>query len=236
LPSLIYFYGIFLKPTAECQISTLIFEKKNVEGVFINIPWKIYQGRQSSCPPLAKLKVLPGSLTDLRARTLPSLIYFSWDIYRDLPPQFVFKYQNWYLTLCCGLEVLKPTAAVKYQFWYLKKKIWRGGLYKYPMKIYQERQSSCSPLAKLKVFPVSLTENWYLTLCSGLEVHYPTYALKSVKDPGNTFNLAKGGQELCRPWYIFYGIFIETPLHNMFSNIKIDNIKDGKVLAHFWLS
>ena len=34
-------------------------------------PWgvilKIYQGRQSSCPLLAKLKVLPGSLTDLSA-------------------------------------------------------------------------------------------------------------------------------------------------------------------------
>jgi hypothetical protein len=28
-------------------------------------------------------------------------------------------------------------------------------------------------------------------------------ALKSVKDPGNTFSLAKGGQELYRLWYIF---------------------------------
>jgi hypothetical protein len=35
--------------------------------------------------------------------------------------------------------------------------------------------------------------------CYGLEVHYPTWALKSVKDPGNTFILAKSGQELCRP-------------------------------------
>jgi hypothetical protein len=55
-----------LKPTAECQISTLIFKKKRWRGVFINIPWKIYQGRQSSCPLLAKLKVLPGSLTDFK--------------------------------------------------------------------------------------------------------------------------------------------------------------------------
>ena len=47
-----------LKPTVGCQISTLIF---------INITLKIYQGRQSSCPPLAKLKVLPGSLSDLSA-------------------------------------------------------------------------------------------------------------------------------------------------------------------------
>jgi hypothetical protein len=43
------------------------------------------------------------------------------------------------------------------------------------------------------------------------------------KMPGNTFNLAKGGQELCRPWYIFHGILIETPLHNLFSNIRWDN-------------
>jgi hypothetical protein len=56
-----------LKPTAECQISTLIFEKKNVERGLYKYPIKIYQGRQSSCPPLARLKVLPGSLTDLSA-------------------------------------------------------------------------------------------------------------------------------------------------------------------------
>jgi hypothetical protein len=50
------------------------------------------------------------------ARTLPSLIYFSWDIYRDPPPQRKnlispktnFKYQSWYLTPCCGFEVQKP--------------------------------------------------------------------------------------------------------------------------------
>jgi hypothetical protein len=30
-------------------------------------------------------------------------------------------------------------------------------------------------------------------------VHYPTKALKSVKDPDNTFKLAKSGQELCSP-------------------------------------
>jgi hypothetical protein len=56
-----------LKPTEGCEISTLIFEKKCGGGVFINIPWKIYQGRQSSCPLLSKLKVVPWSLTDLRA-------------------------------------------------------------------------------------------------------------------------------------------------------------------------
>ena len=56
-----------LKTTARFQISTLIFENKLWRGVSINIPWKIYQGRQSSCPFLATLKVLPGSLTDVSA-------------------------------------------------------------------------------------------------------------------------------------------------------------------------
>jgi hypothetical protein len=56
-----------LKPTAGCQISTLIFEKQIVEGVSINIPWKIYQGRKVLAHFGFRLKVLPGSLTDLSA-------------------------------------------------------------------------------------------------------------------------------------------------------------------------
>jgi len=39
-----------LKPTAGCQISTLIFYFFLWRGVPINISWKIYQGRQSSWP------------------------------------------------------------------------------------------------------------------------------------------------------------------------------------------
>ena len=57
-----------LKPTAGCQISILIFEKKVVEErCLYKYPIKIYQRRKGSCPILAKLKVLPGSLTDLSA-------------------------------------------------------------------------------------------------------------------------------------------------------------------------
>ena len=48
------------------------------------------------------------------SRTLPSLIYFSWNIYRDTPSiKKSFKYQSWYLTPYCGLEVQKPTQALK---------------------------------------------------------------------------------------------------------------------------
>ena len=39
----------------------------------------------------------------------------------------------------------------------------------------------------------------------------PTQAFKSVKDLGNIFDLNPKWQELCRPWYIFHEIFIETP-------------------------
>jgi hypothetical protein len=56
-----------LKPTAGCQISILIFEKILWRGVLYKYPIKIYQERPSSCPLLAKLKVLPGSLTDISA-------------------------------------------------------------------------------------------------------------------------------------------------------------------------
>jgi hypothetical protein len=92
------------KPTAGCQISTLIFE-----FCFV---WQIYQGRQSSCPlpsirkikyqswyltpswglevqkPTQSLQSVkgPGNTFDSIAkwsRTLPSLIYLPWDIYRD---------------------------------------------------------------------------------------------------------------------------------------------------------
>ena len=56
-----------LKPTAGCQISILIFGKKIVEGVSINIPLRIYQGRKVLAHFEFRLKVLPGSLTDLSA-------------------------------------------------------------------------------------------------------------------------------------------------------------------------
>jgi hypothetical protein len=43
---------------------------------------------------------------------------FLWDIYRDPPPQFVFKY---------------PKAGCQISTLIFEKKLWRRGLYKYPM-------------------------------------------------------------------------------------------------------
>ena len=56
-----------LKPTAGCQISILIFEKQLWRGGLYKYPMKNISRTQSSCPLLASLKVLSGSLTDLSA-------------------------------------------------------------------------------------------------------------------------------------------------------------------------
>jgi hypothetical protein len=56
-----------LKPTAECQISILIFEKKLWRGDLYKYLMKNISRTANSCPLLAKLKVFPGSLTDLSA-------------------------------------------------------------------------------------------------------------------------------------------------------------------------
>jgi hypothetical protein len=37
------------------------------------------------------------------------------------------------LSACVGFCTSSPQQGVKYQLWYLKKKLWRGGLYKYLM-------------------------------------------------------------------------------------------------------
>jgi hypothetical protein len=53
----------------------------------------------------------PGNTFDWNpkwARTLPTLIYFSWNIYKKK-----LKYQSWYLTPYWGLEVQKHTQALQ---------------------------------------------------------------------------------------------------------------------------
>jgi hypothetical protein len=60
-----------------------------------------------------------------------------------------------------------------------------------------------------------------LTPCCGLEVQKPTQALKSVKDPGNTFDLnPKWSRTL--PSLIYFSLLIS---HEKY-------IKDGKFLNH----
>jgi hypothetical protein len=56
-------------PQAHSRVSNINFDiRKNiVEGGLYNYPIKNMSRTESSCPLLAKLKVLPGTLTDLSA-------------------------------------------------------------------------------------------------------------------------------------------------------------------------
>jgi hypothetical protein len=98
-----------LKPTAGCQISTFILEFG--KGVSINIPWKIYQGRQSSCPLGVQIKGI--------ARVI-----------------------NW-LKYLGEMMHLKPTAGCHISTLIFEKKIVEGGLYPHPLKNISRTQSSC---------------------------------------------------------------------------------------------
>ena len=131
-------------------------------------------------------------------RTLPSFDNFSWDIYSPPPPKS--KYQSWYLTSCCGLEVQNPTKALK--------------SFKDSDNTFDINPSVkelCRPSTIFQgIFIGSPTKSkyqrWYLTPCCGLEVHNNTQALKSVKGPSNNFDLS--GKELCRTSTNFHGMFI----------------------------
>jgi hypothetical protein len=54
-------------------------------------------------------------------------------------------------------------------------------------------------------------QNSYLTPCCGLEVQNPTQALKSVKSPGNTFDLSPKWARTLPSVGKFHGICIEPP-------------------------
>jgi hypothetical protein len=61
-----------------------------------------------------------------------------------------------------------------------------------------------------------------LTPSCGLEVQKPTQALKSVKGPGNTFDLIpKWSRTLPSLIYFSWDIY-RDPLHKKKSNIKVD--------------
>ena len=53
---------------------------------------------------------------------------------------------------------LTPTAGFQISTLIFENKLWRGGLYKYPIKNISRTQSSCLLLAKLKVLAGTLTE------------------------------------------------------------------------------
>ena len=120
------------------------------------------------------------------ARTLLSLIYFSGEINRDLPPQINIKYQSWYLTPCCGFEVQNLTQALQ--------------SVKGPDNTFDLNPKWARTLSSLiycswninRDLPPQINfkyQSWYLTPCCGLEVQKPNQALQSIKGQGNTFDL-----------------------------------------------
>ena len=142
-----------LKPTTRCQISTLIFEEKLWRGVSINIPWKIYQGRHSSCSLWAYIKGIANICNSLKClggilHLKPTTKLWSgvsinipWKIYQGREsscPLWAYVKGialafNW-LKCLCGIMHLKPTAGCQISTLIFENKLWRGGLYKYPMK------------------------------------------------------------------------------------------------------
>ena len=63
--------------------------------------------------------------------------------------------------------------------------------------------------------PQSKHQNRYLTPCCGLEVQNATQALKSVKSPGNTFDLSPKWARTLPSVGKFHGICIEPPKKNI---------------------
>jgi hypothetical protein len=138
-------------------------------------------------------------------RTLASFGNFSWDIHS--PSKTKSKYQSWYLTLCCGLEVQNPTQALKSV---------KGPGNTFDISPKWERTLSSFDNFSWDIYRVPSQKNskyqsWYLTPCCGLEVQNPTQVLKSVKVPGYIFDLSPKWE---RTLTIFHGIFIRSPQKN----------------------
>jgi hypothetical protein len=136
---------------------------------------------QNPTQVLKSVKV-PGYIFDLSPKWERTLTIFHGIFIRS--PQKNSKYQSWYLTLCCGLEVQNPTQALK--------------SVKGPGNIFDLNPKWERTLASFGNFSwdihsppktKSKYQSWYLTLCCGFEVQNSTQALKSVKGPGNTFDI-----------------------------------------------
>ena len=100
-------------------------------------------------------------------------------------PKTIFKYQTWYWTPCCGLEMQKPTQALKSvkdqgNYFDINPK-WEWTL---------PSAGNCSmDIYRVPLQKRSKYQSWYLTPCCGLEVQKLTQTLKSAKDQGNTFDI-----------------------------------------------
>ena len=117
-------------------------------------------------------------------RNLSCVGNLSWDMYRDRPRNKATN-QSWYLTPCSGFEVQKPTQV-------LKAVIGLGKTFNLNPK--WERTLPSVGNFSWNIFKVppqnkSKYQSWYITPCCGLEVQKHPKVFKSVKGPGNTFEI-----------------------------------------------
>jgi hypothetical protein len=108
LPSLIYFYGIFTENTPP---SIICFSNIKVDI------WHPAVGLRCGNPPRhlnqLKTRAIPLIETPSGQELCHSRYIFHLIFIKNPLHKTKFKYQSWYLTSCCGLEVQKPTQAPK---------------------------------------------------------------------------------------------------------------------------
>jgi hypothetical protein len=152
-----------------------------MEGVSINIPWKIFKG--------------PGNTFDWNpkwSRTLPSLIYFLWNIYRD--PSSIKKKSNikvdiWHPTV--DLRCRNPPRHLSLG---IKSKVLPGPLA--DLSVWVGFCTS-SPQLGVKYQHNIKVDIWHPTV--GLRCRNPPRHLSQLKAQEIPLTEIPSGQELCRP-------------------------------------
>ena len=118
-----------------------------------------------------------------------------------LSPQLFFKYQSWYLTPCCGLEVHYPTYALT--------------SVKDPDNIFNLSPKWARTLPFLIYFSWDIYRGPILhNIFSDIKVDiwHPAVGLRYIIPPRHLSQLrTRTIPVICRPWYIFHWIFIESP-------------------------
>ena len=153
-----------LKSTAECQISTLIFETKNVEVFFYKYPITNISKTAKFLLTFGQVKGIARVFNWLKClggiMHLTSTAGFqniNFDIWKEIVEGGLYNYPikktsrtakflptfghgkgiarvfNW-LKCVGGIMHIKPTVGCQISILIFEKKLWRGGLYKYPMK------------------------------------------------------------------------------------------------------
>jgi hypothetical protein len=112
----------YCEPKVQNPTQTLVWVKENVHGILIELPLPNPNINVVIWHPTVHMRVRmpPRNIRQLKAWAIPLIWTPKWaetlilgichGIFIEPPPKS--KYQNWYLTLCCGLVVQNPTKAL----------------------------------------------------------------------------------------------------------------------------